>query len=498
MVSQENNEAKFSFEQITIFSILILGVILTVIQYADNRSLWLDEAMLSLNIINKDFSELLNPLDYGQVAPILFLQIENIFYTIIPNSEYGLRLLPLISFFLALYFFYRILKINFQSSHTIIFALSLFVFNNRIINYATEVKQYMVDVLLLTLIYFLLINTYKKSSNKFVLLGIVGMIGIWVSNVAPIVLFSAGIYLFYEYLKYKEIKFFALVGIAIVWGVTFLVYFYLFIHDHPLRDYMTGYWANENAFMPTNFFSSEFVLFWDEKYEMLFGSLLRFGTINKYPISLLFIIGIIICFKRNKKGILYLILTPIILHLALSALKLYPFDLRLILYMCPILILAISYGFDFLIERIFSGSGIFWVRSISILVIVLTFSILISHGFPIQKEEMKETLIHLENTIEEDESIYVHYAALPAFNFYLDIDLVNIETEIVEGNKHLLNRENYIKEINNLTDKNWLVFSHKYLNDELFIIQRLDSLGYKKLESFSTYGSSVYLYDFDD
>ena len=55
--------------------IALFGVIIAFVQFVSNRSLWLDEAMFSLNIINRDYIELLLPLDYTQVAPILFFLI---------------------------------------------------------------------------------------------------------------------------------------------------------------------------------------------------------------------------------------------------------------------------------------------------------------------------------------------------------------------------------------------------------------------------------------
>lgn len=88
---------KFRFEKISANIILLFGVILVLFQLLYNRSLWGDEAKLALNIINKSYLELFQPLDNGQVAPILFLQIEKIFTTIIPNSEIGLRVFPFLS-----------------------------------------------------------------------------------------------------------------------------------------------------------------------------------------------------------------------------------------------------------------------------------------------------------------------------------------------------------------------------------------------------------------
>jgi len=107
----KNRCKKITVEQITIAILIGLGILLPLIQFIYNRSIWLDEAMLSLNIIHKGYFELLKPLDYVQVAPILFLIIEKFFSTIIPNSEYGLRLFPLLSYWVSLFFFYKIVKI---------------------------------------------------------------------------------------------------------------------------------------------------------------------------------------------------------------------------------------------------------------------------------------------------------------------------------------------------------------------------------------------------
>ncbi|HXU28003.1 MAG TPA: hypothetical protein VN698_12305, partial [Bacteroidia bacterium] len=90
--------------QVTI-AVMLLGVALSLIQFLYNRSIWLDEAMLSLNIINRSYIQLLTPLDSLQVAPIGFLFIEKFFSLSIPNSEYGLRLFPLLCFWVSIYLF---------------------------------------------------------------------------------------------------------------------------------------------------------------------------------------------------------------------------------------------------------------------------------------------------------------------------------------------------------------------------------------------------------
>ena len=131
---------KARIEQMIINAILLSGVLLSIVQFVYNRSLWVDESKLALNIISRNNFELLKPLDAIQIAPVLFLQIEKILSLLIPNSEYGLRLFPLLCYWGALFFFYKLIKLTFNRSSTIILALSLFVFNSILI-YLTKKRS---------------------------------------------------------------------------------------------------------------------------------------------------------------------------------------------------------------------------------------------------------------------------------------------------------------------------------------------------------------------
>ncbi len=82
----KSNLMKLNFEQKIINAILLSGVTLSLFQFIYNRSLWRDEAGLALHIINKNGLELLKPLDYRQVAPILFLQLEKLFSILLRST----------------------------------------------------------------------------------------------------------------------------------------------------------------------------------------------------------------------------------------------------------------------------------------------------------------------------------------------------------------------------------------------------------------------------
>jgi len=85
----------------------------------------MDEARLALNIIDKSYTQLLQPLDMNQIAPILFLWIEKTLLNFLGNSERSFRLFPLICSILSLPLFFATAKKLFQEEKI---ALMAFLF----------------------------------------------------------------------------------------------------------------------------------------------------------------------------------------------------------------------------------------------------------------------------------------------------------------------------------------------------------------------------------
>src|SRR5215207_11463259 len=85
------------WDKVAAVILIVLGGLLRLRQYLTGRSLWSDEAMLALNIVNRNVSGLFKPLDYDQGAPIGFLLVEKISHLLFGRNEYSLRLFPLIA-----------------------------------------------------------------------------------------------------------------------------------------------------------------------------------------------------------------------------------------------------------------------------------------------------------------------------------------------------------------------------------------------------------------
>lgn len=488
---------KFRFENILLLFVIIAGISISIFQILHNRSLWLDESYLALNIINSGFMQLFQPLDFCQVAPILFLQIEKFFSLIFGNSEFGLRLFPLLCFWGSIYFIYKIFRILNLNIYVMILSMSLFVFNGTIIYYSSEVKQYMADVLVLSGMYYFTLRSYEKTSIKYILLGALGTISIFLSNVSPIILLCCGIYLFYIDFKsgWKELK--HIFTTSIVWLFFFGIYFLLFIYNHPTREFMLGYWSNEGAFMPLNPLDIELYKFLIRKYYFFYHDLFEFGWGGFYILQIVFLFGCFNLMEKKQIRILFFSIAPVLVHLGLSSLKLYPFDLRLILYTIPAFLIILSFGLDYIILFLTKANKHI-TESLS-LIIVFSFLFSIYLKVPIERSELKRCFTYIKKNIKEEDKIYFsNFSSFP-FQYYKqtsNLDFPN--NEIYYGN--LENQKEFIDEIKNLDGKYWLVFSNYTILDRDFMqlmIEDFQKRNFRLLDEYYPVGASVFLYEID-
>lgn len=490
-------KSKLKFENILLMGIIIIGVAFSVIQFLYNRSLWLDEAYLALNIIDRNFLELLQPLHYEQVAPILFLYFEKLATIIFGPSEYALRIFPLLSYWGAFYFFYRIIKSLKLNIYATALSLLLFIFNGTIIYYSSEVKQYITDVLVITCMFWFTIKNYRNSSQKYIILGALGAISIFLSNVSPIILLCSGVYLLYEDFKngWKEFKY--IFTVSFIWVAFFSLYFAFFINDHPTRAFMVRYWSrwDGGAFLPLNPFKIEFYQFVVRKYYFFYTDLFQFGQVGFYFLQLLFLLGCYNLYEKKKYNAFIISLLPLVVHLALSSLKIYPFDIRLILYLCPAFIIVLSYGFEYIIYSIKSYGQTTVLSSFAVALLFFLFTAY--SNIPKKSFEPRECLFYLHDNIKKDDNIYVsQYSKFPLWYYTKSSQVDFSDYNIYTG--EYVPTEDFNEEIDSLTGRVWFVFSDflEYYRLE-HLKERFDDEKHKLLNEYHTNGAAVLLYEIE-
>ena len=181
-------------EKIFLSGLILLGLLLRLRQYLVMRSLWLDEAMLALNIIGRTYAGLLQPLAYSQGGPVAFLLAEKLVITLLGNHELALRLIPFVAGCDSLVLFALLLRQVLGKTGTYT-ALALFAIGSPLIYYASEVKQYSSDVFIALLLLWLAGGTVHpdgqtdfRPGRRNLLLAIIGALSLWFSHPALFVL----------------------------------------------------------------------------------------------------------------------------------------------------------------------------------------------------------------------------------------------------------------------------------------------------------------------
>ena len=478
---------------IILYLLISVGVFLVIYQFLFNRSLWIDEAQIALNIINKDFLELLKPLDHYQAAPIGFLFIERVSVLVFGKNEIALRLFPFISFLFSIPFLYLFTKKLTNNNIVALLSTAIFTSIVMVLRYSSEVKQYPIDILFAMMILYFTLSLHFNKNRSLFIYAILGVIAIWFSNTSVIILTVAGLYLLYtEFYKKKNYK---IVWPFLFWAISLMIYYYFFVHNHPLAEFMRSCWAG--AFIPLNPFSKVFYIFIYSHVVNMYHLLGFTGYLWLIPFTVS-LSGIVFMIKYQKYTLLYFSISPIILHLFLSGLELYPFTGRFLLYIVPLIILMYAFGlyymFDFINKKITRLPNLLLVLP----VLIMFYPVYVS--FPIEVEEIRKSLKYIEKNIKNDEKIYLYYGAGMAYNFYKDANIIDINNTMIVGSRHRDEYSKYDNELSNLRGKVWLLFSHVYPwrtsdNEEKYMVDYLLSKGVKVIDVKKYTGSSTYYID---
>jgi hypothetical protein len=505
---------------------VIYGIGISLVQFLANRSLWADEAMLALNIIHRSPVELFKHLDYQQSAPPLFLLAEKLFSTVIPNSEYGLRLFPMLCFWMALYLFYRIVRKQQNIYLVCIIALTMFVTSRPFLRYSSEVKQYMTDVFVLLAIFWLTVKDYKKERMKYLMLGISGIIAIYLSNVTLIILATSGLYLCYKQISpcdsfraamKRRRNLYPLILVSAGWMVSAVIYYWYFVKGHPVKEFMEQYWSKHCGFLIINPLDEKFV---DAIFNMLcslFSAYFFLCWPFSIPViwiiisvlSIFYVSGIIRIIKQKRTDLIILYCLPALLHLVMSTLHLYPCAIRLTLYTFPCMIIVCSLGIQHIIEKTKLSKS----RWLSHFQIIIPFLILVYTcvKLPIKYIETKACLKYIEKATKNGKA-NVYLLGIHRFpcKYYIDtghvsekINFIN-HSDLEIKNLMLLNQSwlDNIKTkkyktdwISNYRGRNWFMLSPAVPANSESIRRKLKSSGYSKLDEYKDYGVAAFLYD---
>jgi hypothetical protein len=518
-----------SLESVIICGLIFFGMALRLRQYLAWRSLWLDEAMLALNIVGRDFSGLLQPLDYNQGGPVGFLLAEKLSITLLGNHELTLRLVPLLAGCAALPLFALLLRQGMGKTGTFT-ALALFAAGAPLIYYASEVKQYSSDVFIAVLLLWLagevLVHeehevheeNIKSSSfvflrvrlpplggrGKKIFLTLAGILAVWCSHPALFVLagISSTLLLRHAIQKdYRQLK--QTLAMIALWAASFAALYFVSLRGLAANPFLLDYWST--YFMPLPPWAN-----WGwfpTTLQAVIENPAGLGTLWLIPAALM-LIGLVTLLRRKRWFGALLALT-LLATLTASGLGKYPFVGRMILFAAPIFLALVGAGVDALAGWL---RHLHWLRAawLGNVVAILLAGVLLyqplvtaaqNFASPKYYEHIRPTMAYLQANHKPGDVLYVYYWAVPAFRYYAPFYGFT-ENDFIAGNDFENNPPGLLTEIDHYKGQKrlWVLFSHVYengtYNDKDALLAHLDHIGVKKRE-FIAPGTSVSLYLYD-
>ena len=494
-------KAFLSWEKAAAALLLLSGMILRIRQYLTGRSLWVDEAMLALNIVDRDFAGMFKPLDYDQGAPLGFLLVEKVFNLLLGKHELALRLFPLLAGLASLGLFYLLLK-RLTSGPGLLLPLALFALNPRLIYYSSEVKQYILDVTVSILLLLLAAPLFRASPRKrdVAWLALAGVVALWFSHPALFVLAGIGIAVVIITIQrrdYSTLRWVA--GMGVLWLFTIALLYMLILRDLSQNAYMREYW--QGAFLPMPLWSDPgwFGRSLNENIGIQFGI--------PYAVLVVFFLMLVgwVMLWFHERGYAMAIAGILVVTLIASVLQLYPVFERMILFLVPIGLILIGKAVEAFDQRV-QRFRILGPLSVLFLAGYLLYGPFLTslQNFLVPKyfEHIRPTMANLRDAWKDGDALYVSNGALPAFRFYAPFyGLENLSYKF--GNREeYKNPQSILSHLDSLKGQSraWILFSHVYekesFNEREFLLRYLDEVGEKKRE-LRVPGTSVFLYLYD-
>jgi Dolichyl-phosphate-mannose-protein mannosyltransferase len=333
--------------------LVAVGVVLQVLEYADNRPLYMDEDLLLSNLVGLPILDFSTTLSKDQLAAPGFLVVERIMVRLPMPTVWSARLIPLLCG-IASMFLMRSVARHYLSPRAVPMAVGLFALDDWLIYYAVEIKQYCSDTTL-TLVALLLASAAAGLSRRSLLiLAVFGVVGVWFSHPLAMVLGAVGTYLAAKAgVRRDWKKMSGVVATSVLWAGSFAACYLVSYRILSKEKFIWNWWDFAFLPIPPRSLADLSRDFW--QIINIFNSpawvVTPLGVLfSAFLAMALYLIGSLSLGLRWRGG-LYLLVAPLLFTLAASALHQYPFHGRLLLFLVPTVHLLVAEGAEALTRR---------------------------------------------------------------------------------------------------------------------------------------------------
>ena len=404
-------------------ALVLLGVGLRLWEYFFNRSLYLDEILLTRSIVGMPLRELLTkPLLMDQVAPRGFLLIERLVVIVFGPSELALRLFPFLCGVASVILFRRLAERVLTGAGPAL-ALFLFAIGVPLIRYGGDVKQYSVDIAAAIGLLLLALDLREKeaTTKRLLLAGALGLVIVWFSQTAVLVMAGIGLGLAVDWLISRDRKAARELLIMIpLWAVGAMAAVIAGMRSMTpaTREFMDDFWAG--GFFPRTLRVTGAPGWFWERLTSIFSdpTLLRYRWPGVFLVVAL--VGVVALWQR-RRPVALLLVGPFVVSMAAAVAHQYPFRGRLIVWLVPSALIAAAAGAEWILGRTRALHAVFG----AVLAAALMIAFVVPPGMAIEQmpppydiEHWRAVLSYLQNHRQPGDEVYVFPLQRIGMSFY--------------------------------------------------------------------------------
>jgi hypothetical protein len=400
--------------------IVALGIVARVALYVSSPTLYIDEAMLALNLLLLSPADMFRPLLFEQIAPVSFSLAQQGVLAVAGASDYALRLLPVLCAIVVTAATPRVAQ-QFVSRRGVVIVAGLIAFSPMLLGFSFQIKPYSSDAAVTIALIALTIAAARRLESRWawVALGVAGALAVTVSLPAVFILAGVGAYLAARTWKDRNPRIYlGLIALACVWLVpVWLLHTLVYTADPAINAYMDRFWQDAFVFSKADLsLPRQIAEFTGGTFEPLLG---RDWARHSVAIVVTvggFIIGAITLI-RNRGADSFLIVVPLVCAWVAYALGFYVAVGRLLLFAAPLLAIVVAAGLDH-VARLAVGR---WRVVVATLLVLPIFwyqlrgaSVTMYHLLRDNGGATREVL----RVARADEPIYVYVRVLPQWIYY--------------------------------------------------------------------------------
>lgn len=415
-----------------LWAVLGVGAGLHITWYLVRGSVWFDESLLALNILHRSPGELLQRLWFSQGAPWGFLEAEKLSVGLFGAGDRSLRLVPLLAALAALPVFWRVATLYLRG-HEASLALAFFSLSPALILYSAESKQYSLDVLAtLIAIWFGRIALGPLTWRQAAVGAASGALLVGFSHASMITLVACGLVAGIAAAARRDVPGLQRLGvIGATWGLFVGAFFLL---AWPKLSTLRGFEKGEAygiPFPPSQPGDTKILV---EKLSKI--AEFPFGAYN-HPWSLLIAlsaavlagVGAVSLLRSDAWGAAVL-LAPIAAVAGVLALSLYPYGLRFLLFLIPVILLLVVAGTTACVRalkhgapwrRLLAATAVAGAVYLAVIQIVSTTRLL---AFD-KGQDIRPVLERIRSEWRPGDTLYLQRSAQYPARYYAEISGVN-------------------------------------------------------------------------